>query len=223
MDPRPRRSTSPPLDASNVPNSGQSQTPCSSILTTITPLAGHFGQTKTLHKSAYTTTGLDSRAMSKTTAIVYPFPRPNRAPQTLRTSQATFRFPEKPWNSISMDFIEKLLSFIRLYLDPSMLIVFSKQSLFIPDLRYITSPHLHNYSFYTSLQAWCPSPRHFPSWNEFVSISFLSLGTALDMKSTSLLDISRRRCQTERTEPDSRTVPFDLLQHQQTIGSELLH
>jgi len=37
------------------------------------------------------------------------FPHQTCAPQTLRTSQATSD-PDKPWNSISMDFIEKLPS-----------------------------------------------------------------------------------------------------------------
>jgi len=58
--------------------------------------------------------------------------------------------PEKPWNSISMDFIEKLppssgYTSILVIVD-----CLSKQSLFIPTHDTITSLNLHNSSFYTS-------------------------------------------------------------------------
>src|SRR5882672_3195585 len=98
--------------------------------------------------------------------------------------------PKKPWNSISMDFIEKLPSSSSY---TSILVIvdhLSKQSLFILTHNTIMSPQLaqlfilHVFSKHGVL-------RHVTSdrGTEFVSHFFRSLGTALDMNSTSLPDI----------------------------------
>ena len=90
--------------------------------------------------------------------------------------------PEKPWNSISMDFIEQLLASSGF---TSILVVvdcFSKQSIFIPTMDTITSTKLarlfiiHIFSKHGVLE-------HVTSdWgSKFVSRFFRSLSTALDM------------------------------------------
>jgi len=91
--------------------------------------------------------------------------------------------PEWPWNSISMDFIEKLLSSSRF--DTILVIVnwLTKQAIFIPAHDTITSVDLvhlfvlHVFSKYSI-------PFHVTSNRglEFVSNFFWSLDTALDMQ-----------------------------------------
>src|SRR5882724_8499432 len=91
--------------------------------------------------------------------------------------------PKRPWNSISMDFIEKLppssgYTFILVIVDH-----LSKQSLFIPTYDTITSPQLAQL-FVLHVFSKHGVPSHFTSdhGTEFVSHFFRSLGTALDMK-----------------------------------------
>src|SRR6266481_5175925 len=90
---------------------------------------------------------------------------------------------EKPWNSISMDFIEQLplssgYTSILVIIDH-----LSKQSLFIPTYDTITS---HNLAQLFVLHVFSKHgvPSHVMSnrSSEFVSHFFRSLGTALDMK-----------------------------------------
>jgi len=101
----------------------------------------------------------------------------------LWTSQQLL-IPEKPWNSISMDFIEKLPHSSGLH---SILVMFdclSKHVTLHPDSRYhyITST-CTNSSFYMSFPSTV-SPSHITSDRgmEFISHFFQSLRTALDMK-----------------------------------------
>ena len=90
--------------------------------------------------------------------------------------------PERPWNSISMDFIEKLLSSSRF--DTILVIVdwLTKQAIFIPAHNTITSADLaclfvlHVFSKH-SVPSYVTSDRGL----EFVLNFFWSLGTALDM------------------------------------------
>jgi len=95
------------------------------------------------------------------------FPCQTCAPQTYRLLKQ-LPIPEKPWNSISMDFIEKLLPSSSY---TSILVIFdhlSKQSLFILTHDPLHHPNLHNSSFYMSFQARCPS--HVTSitvWNSY--------------------------------------------------------
>ena len=90
--------------------------------------------------------------------------------------------PEKPWNSISMDFIEQLplsSGFTAILVVVDWL---SKQSIFIPTHDTITSPELAKL-FLLHMFSKHSVPAHVTSdWGtEFVSHFFWSLGKALDM------------------------------------------
>src|SRR5882724_5107267 len=91
--------------------------------------------------------------------------------------------PEKPWNSISMDFIEKLppsSSYTSILVIVDCL---SKQSLFIPTHDTITSPQLAQlFILHVFFKHSVPSHVTSDHGMEFVSHFFHSLRTALDMK-----------------------------------------
>jgi len=91
--------------------------------------------------------------------------------------------PERPWNSIFMDFIEKLPSSSGF--DTILVIVdrLSKQAIFIPTHNTITSAELARL-FVTHVFSKHRVPSHVTSdrSSEFVSHFFRSLGTALDMR-----------------------------------------
>jgi len=78
------------------------------LLYNMTPISCHFGQNKTLDLIRRNYTCLVSACSSRTTA------NPVRLAQVQSTSTLTIwpspttPIPEKPWNSISMDFIEQL-------------------------------------------------------------------------------------------------------------------
>jgi len=91
--------------------------------------------------------------------------------------------PERPWNSISMDFIEKLLLFSGFDIILVIVNQLTKQTIFIPAHNTITSADLaylfifHVFSKH-SVSSHVTSDRGL----EFVSNFFRSLGTALDMR-----------------------------------------
>ena len=91
--------------------------------------------------------------------------------------------PKRPWNSISMDFIEKLPRSSRF--DTILVIVdrFTKQSLFIPTVDTITALMLAKL-FVLHVFSKHGVPSHVTSnrGTEFMSSFFRSLGMALDMK-----------------------------------------
>jgi len=91
--------------------------------------------------------------------------------------------PKQPWNSISMDFIEKLLSFSRF--DTILVIAdwLTKQVIFIPAYNTIMSVDLA-YLFILHVFSKHSIPSHVTSdrGSEFVSNFFRSLGTALNMQ-----------------------------------------
>ncbi|KAJ3566548.1 hypothetical protein NP233_g6936 [Leucocoprinus birnbaumii] len=91
--------------------------------------------------------------------------------------------PEQPWNSISMDFIEKLPTSSRY--DTILVIInrLSKQAIFIPTHNTITSTELACL-FVIHVFSKHGVPSHVTSnhGSEFVSHFFHSLGTALDMR-----------------------------------------
>jgi len=91
--------------------------------------------------------------------------------------------PERPWNSISIDFIEKLPSSSGF--DTILVIVdrLSKQAIFISTHDTITSAELARL-FVTHVFSKHRVPSHVTSdrGSEFVSHFFRSLGTALDMR-----------------------------------------
>ena len=148
------------------------------------PTAGHFGQNRTLEliRREYTWPGIrtfvkdyvsscTSCARSKT---------PRHRPFGLLKQLPV---PEKPWNSISMDFIEQLppsegFTAILVVIDR-----LSKQALFIPTHDTITSAELAKL-FLLHVFSKHGVPAHVTSdrGSEFVSHFFRSLGKALDMR-----------------------------------------
>ena len=91
--------------------------------------------------------------------------------------------PERPWNSISMDFIKKLLSSSRF--DTILVIVnrLTKQTIFIPAHDTITSADLARlFVLHVFSKHGVPSHVISDRGSEFVSNFFRSLGTALSMQ-----------------------------------------
>ena len=108
------------------------------------PLAGHFGQTKTLHAVCMHHYWPGPQAYIKDycklcTTCSHAKPVHHRPYGLLKQLPV----PEKPWNSISLDFIEKLLSSSSGY--TAILVIvdrMTKQGLFIPTHNMITSQQL---------------------------------------------------------------------------------
>src|SRR5467141_772775 len=132
--------------------------------------------------------------------------------------------PEKPWNSISMDFIEKLPQSSSY---SSILVIFdclTKQSLFIPTHDTITSQQLAQL-FVLHVFSKHSVPSHVTSdcGTEFISNFFRSLVTALDMKLhfTSGYHPEGDR-QTERTNQTPEQYLRVYCNYQQDNWSELL-
>jgi len=91
--------------------------------------------------------------------------------------------PERPWNSISMDFIEKLPLSSRF--DTILVIVdwLTKQAIFIPAHNTITSADLARlFVLHVFSKHGVPSHVTSDRGSEFVSNFFQSLGTTLDMQ-----------------------------------------
>jgi len=148
------------------------------------PLAGHFGQMKTLHqvRMQYYWSGLPVYVKDyckSCTTCSRAKPVPHKPYGLLKQ----LPIPEKPWNSISMDFIEKLppssgYTSILVIVD-----CLSKQSLFIPTHDTIMSPQLAQlFVLHVFSKHGVPSHVTSDRGTEFVSHFFRSLGTALDMK-----------------------------------------
>jgi len=147
------------------------------------PLAGHFGQNQTLEliRHEYTWPGLQTfikdyvQSCTSCTQAKTPCHRPYRLLKQLPIL-------EKPWNSISMDFIEQLPSSTGF---TAILVVvdrLSKQAIFIPTHDTITSLELAKL-FLLHVFSKHGVPAHVTSdhGTEFVSHFFRSLGKALDM------------------------------------------
>jgi len=148
------------------------------------PLAGHFGQNQTLEliQREYTWPGLRTfikdyvRSCTSCARAKTPCHRPYGLLKQLP-------IPEKPWNSISMDFIEQLPSSTGF---TAILVVvdrLSKQAIFIPTHDTITSPELAKL-FLLHVFSKHGVPTHVTSdrGTEFVSHFFRSLRKALDMR-----------------------------------------
>jgi hypothetical protein len=148
------------------------------------PLAGHFGQNRTLEliRRDYTwpaiRTFVKDYVKSCTTCARAKTPR-HKPYGTLKQ----LPIPEKPWNSISMDFIEQLpdsagFTAILVVIDR-----LSKQGIFIPTYDTITSPELAKL-FLLHVFSKHGVPAHVTSdrGTEFVSHFFHSLGKALDIR-----------------------------------------
>jgi len=148
------------------------------------PLAGHFGQTKTLHQVRlhYYWPGLPVYVKDYCKSCI----TCSRAKPVRHKPYGLLKqlpIPDKPWNSISMDFIEKLppssgYTSILVIVDR-----LSKQSLFIPTYDTVTSPQLAQlFVLHVFSKHGVPSHVTSDRGSEFVSHFFRSLGTALDMK-----------------------------------------
>ena len=177
------------------------------------PIAGHFGQNRTIDliRRSYIWpelwNSIKSYIKSCTTCICSK-PQRHRPYGLLKQ----LPIPEQPWNSISMDFIEKLPPSSGF--DTILVIVdrLTKQSIFIPTVDTINAQLLaklfvlHVFSKHRVLS-------HVTSdWGtEFVSSFFQTLGKALDMKLFHF-QISSGGRQTNRIhQSDSRAVPTGLL------------
>jgi hypothetical protein len=148
------------------------------------PLSGHFGQNRTLEliRREYTWPGLRTfvkdYVSSCTSCARTKVPR--HKPYGLLKQ---LPIPEKPWNFISMDFIEQLPASSGF---TSILVVvdrLSKQCIFIPTHDTITSPELAKL-FLLHVFSKHGVPSHITSdrGSEFVSHFFRSLGKALDIR-----------------------------------------
>jgi hypothetical protein len=147
------------------------------------PLSGHFGQNRTLEliRREYTWPGIRTYVQdyvkSCTTCARAKVPR--HKPYGLLKQ---LPIPEKPWNSISMDFIEHLpdssgFTAILVIIDR-----LSKQAIFIPTHDTITSPDLARlFVLHVFSKHGVPSHVTSDRGTEFVSHFFRSLGKALDM------------------------------------------
>src|SRR5882724_10685728 len=134
-------------------------------------------------KFGCTTIGLDFRFLSKTTANRVPFvPMPNLCATNLALLKQ-LPIPAKPWNSLSMDFIEKLPSSSSY---TSILVIvdrLSKQSFFILTHDTITSLQLMQlFILHVFSKHGVPSHVTSDCGSEFMSHFFRSLGMALNMK-----------------------------------------
>ena len=147
-------------------------------------LAGHFGQNKTLelvhHRYSWPSLHTNVQQFCKS-CVTCMRSKPQRHKPYGSLKQLPI--PERPWNSISMDFIKKLLSSSGF--DTILVIVdlLTKQVIFISAHNTIMSVDLtclfilHVFSKH-SISSHVTSDRG----SEFVSNFFWSLGTALDMQ-----------------------------------------
>ena len=140
-------------------------------------LVGHFGQNKTLElvHCGYSWPSLcaDIQQFCKScVTCMQSKPQYHKPYRSLKQ----LSIPEWSWNSISMDFIKKLLSSSRVDW-------LTKQAIFIPAHDTITSMDLaHLFVLHVFSKHSIPSHVTSNRGSEFVSNFFRSLGTALNMQ-----------------------------------------
>ena len=148
------------------------------------PISGHFGQNQTMElvRCKYVWLKLcdsvKSYVKSCTTCMRSKSQRHH--PYGLLKQ---LPIPERPWNSISMDFIKKLP--MSDSSDTILVIIdcLTKQSIFILTINTITSPMLAKlFILHVFSKHGVPSPITSDRGMEFVSAFFCSLGKVLDMK-----------------------------------------
>ena len=147
-------------------------------------LARHFGQNKTLelvcHRYSWPSLYADVQQFYKSCVTCMQFKPQHHKPYR---SLKQLPIPEWPWNSISIDLIEKLLSSSGF--DTILFIVdqLTKQAIFIPAYDIITSADLARlFVLYVFSKHGVPSHVISDRGSEFVSNFFWSLGTALNMQ-----------------------------------------
>ena len=147
-------------------------------------VSGHLGQNKTIEliRRDYVWPGLRTFVKDyckSCTTCMRSKPQRHRPYGFLKQ----LPIPERPWNSISMDFIEKLpnsegYDAILVIVDP-----LSKQAIFIPTYVTVTSADLARlFVLHVFSKHGVPSHVTSDRGSEFVSHFFRSLGQALDMK-----------------------------------------
>ena len=148
------------------------------------PLSGHFGQNHTLEliRHEYTWPGIHTYVkdyIKSCTACAQAKTLCHQPYGMLKQLPV----PDRPWNSILMDFIEQLPSSSSFTATLVVIDRLSKRAIFIPTHDTITSPELAQL-FLLHVFTKHGIPAHVTSnWgSEFVSHFFWSLGKALDMK-----------------------------------------
>ena len=148
------------------------------------PLSGHFSQSCTLElvRRNYTWPGIRKYVKDyiKSCTTCTRAKTPCHQPYGLLKQ---LPIPERPWDSISMDFIEQLPSSLGF---TAILVVvdrLSKQAIFVPTYDTITSPQLAQL-FLLHIFSKHGVPSHVTSdrGTEFISHFFRLLGTVLNMK-----------------------------------------
>ena len=147
------------------------------------PISSHYGQNRTMDliQHEYTWPGIQTMVKdyvrSCTTCARSKAPR--HRPYGLFKQ---LPIPEKPWNSILMDFIEQLPSSSGFTAILVVIDRLSKQSIFIPTHDTITSPELAKlFLFHMFSKHGVPAHVTSDRGTEFVSHFFRSLRKALDM------------------------------------------
>lgn len=147
-------------------------------------LAGHFGQNKTLELVQREYYWPDLRDFVQSFAKTCDTCLRNKSQRHKPYGfLKQLPIPDKPWNSISMDFIEKLpesdgFTDILVIVDR-----LTKQVIFIPTVDTITAPELAKlFVMHVFSKHGVPSHVTSDRGSEFVSRFFRSLGTALNMK-----------------------------------------
>ena len=147
-------------------------------------LSGHYGQSCTLDlvRREYTWSGVCTYVKDyvKSCTACACVKTPHHHPYGMLKQ---LPIPERPWNSISMDFIEQLPASSGFTAILVIVDCLSKQALFIPTHDTITSPELAQL-FLLHVFSKHGVPTHVTSDHstEFVSHFFRSLRKALDMK-----------------------------------------
>jgi len=185
VDPWSQWFTMPPWDASMFPNSGNLQL-CVLQYSHDHPLAGHFFVRRRPFIQVCMQTllaGLPFYVKGLLQIMHHLFHAKPVVTHILQTSQQTL-IPRKPWNSISMDFIEKLPPIFQLHLNSSSLLIISQSS---HSSSRLTIHHVTSlaqlFSFYMSFPSMvCPKPCHFRCGTDSCPTSSGPLELHLDMK-----------------------------------------
>ena len=188
-------------------------------------LSGHYGFNKTLElvRRDYSWPGLrdfvKDYCKSCTTCKRSKAPR-HKPYGTLQQ----LPIPEKPWNSISMDFIEQLPNSDNFTAILVIVDRLSKQAIFIPTTDTIDAPGLAKlFVLHVFSKHGVPSHVTSDRGSEFVSRFFRSLGKALDMKLHFTSGYHPQADgQTERTNQTLEQYLRAYINYQQDNWSELL-
>src|SRR5882724_1376465 len=148
------------------------------------PISGHFGQNKTLDLIRRNYTWPSVRSFIKDYCKSCTACARSKAPRHRPYGHLRqLPIPEKPWNSISMDFIEQLPSSEGYTAILVIVDRLSKQATFIPTYDTITSMQLAElFVLHVFSKHGVPSHVTSDRGTEFVSHFFRSLGKALDMR-----------------------------------------